>query len=799
MSEGYSAPIAAQSGFNRIPIGRLMLASMLVWSLLVGISLSWNMVQLKNQAIYLATEEARANWNKDQAFRRWATRHGGLYVKPDARTPPSPFLAHLPKRDIVTTDGTKLTLMNPAYMMRQMTEEFEDMYGIKGSITGQILLNPINKADPWELQALKRFDLGEKEIVEVDNIAGAPFLRLMRPMIMREGCVKCHGHLGFKVGDIRGGVSVSIPLSSYIASTTKTIWVVAITHAGVWLLGLLGIIYAVQRSKRFEKERLIHEQAIKDIATGVSTATGESFYQHLVLHVASIFKADYVFIGLLNKNNPGLVNTQAVCAQGKITDNIEYLLKDTPCSNVINQQACAYPANVQKLFPKDKMLKQMNAEGYIGKSLRNSRGEALGLLAVLNNKPLKRTEQMSELLEIFSSRASAESERLLAEQALRRSQKMDAIGQLSGGIAHDFNNKLGIILGYLDFIKENVENDKQASKWVETATNATLHCTDLTRQLLSFSRTQGNEKNIVDINEVMGELKTMFARSITPAIEIEYFLSEKLWLTDIHPGEFQDAVLNLVINSRDSMPKGGKIIIETSNIYLDADFAALNVNAQAGNYIQLMLSDNGCGMDKVAQERIFEPFFTTKPKGKGTGLGMSMVYGFVKRYGGFIKVYSEINEGTTIRMYLPRSSSSACPTLTEYKTEIAPRGKETILIVDDEVDLLYLADKYLTSLGYKTYLAENASQALLLLEKHEEIECLFSDVVMPGGINGYDLAQQATEKKPQLKVLLTSGFTSKTISKSGEARFAAQLLSKPYRKIGLAKRIRLVLNSEYTV
>ncbi len=791
-------PATTQNGFSSMLNSRFMLISILLWTLLVGSSLGWNIFQLNNQAQYLATEEARSNWNKDQAFRRWATRHGGFYVKPDARTPPSPYLAHLPNRDITTTDGTKLTLMNPAYMMRQMTEEFEEMYGVKGRITGQVLLNPINKADPWEMQALKRFDKGETEVVEINALNGEPYLRLMRPMIMEEGCVKCHGHLGFKVGDIRGGVSVSIPLSPYLAIAEKTTRRVSFTHIGIWLLGLMAIAFAIQRSKRFEAERKRHEQAIKDIAAGVSTATGDTFFQQLVEHIATIFKADYALIGLLNKSNEKMVNTLAVYANGKIVDNIEYPLEDTPCSNVINENTCVYERNVQQQFPKDKMLKEMNVEGYIGKALRNSRGEPLGILIVLDHKPLQHTKQMAELLDIFAARASGETARLVAEQTLRRSQKMDAIGQLSGGLAHDFNNQLGIIIGYLDFLKDHVQDNEKPNKWVDTATNAALHCTDLTRQLLAFSRTQSTEKSVLDINTSLTELQNVLARSITPAIEIEYFLSDKLWLTEINPGEFQDAILNIVINARDAMPNGGKLLIETSNKFMDAESAALNPQAMAGEYVQIMISDNGNGMSKETQERIFEPFYTTKEKGKGTGLGMSMVYGFAKRFGGFIKIYSEINIGTTVRLYLPRSESSKTRAPVESIDETPPRGNETILIVDDELDLLHLADNYLTELGYKTYLAENATQALDILSQHKNIDLVFSDVVMPGGINGYELAQKITQENPDIKVLLTSGFTSKGIVKDDQVRFSAQMLNKPYRKINLAKRIRLVLNKDYT-
>ncbi len=785
----------ALTGFKYIPIGRFMLVGMLLWTLTIGYSLIWNATQVEAQVEYLAKKEALANWNKDLAFRRWATRHGGLYVKPNERTPPNPYLAHLPNRDVVTTDGMKLTLMNPAYMLRQMASEFEEMYGIKGSISGLRPLNPDNRADPWEQKAIKSFEQGETEIISITDIDDEPHLRLIRPMVMREGCLKCHAILGFKAGDIGGGVSVSIPLTPYREAAKETIWQVAATHGIIWLLGMLSIFYVIRRGKRYEAAHKRHQQAIKNIVTGVSTATGDAFFHHLVEHVATIFDADCSFIGILNKNDPEKINTLAVYAHGKIIDNIEYPLKGTPCADVVKHGTCIFPSDVQQLFPNDKMLKTMNIEGYIGRAMLDSHEKLLGILVVMDGKPLQHTAEMAELLEIFAARAAGETERLSAETALRRSQKMDAIDQLSGGIAHDFNNQLGIILGYLDFLKKHTSDDEKSSRWVEIASNATLRCTDLTRQLLSFSRTQSNEKVVVEINTKIKEMETMLARSVTPAIDIQYVLDEKLWLTEIDPGEFQDAILNMVINARDAMPSGGKLLIETSNKTLDTEYAEFNPNAQAGDYVQLILSDTGCGMDRITQEHVFEPFYTTKTKDKGTGLGMSMVYGFVKRFNGFIQIYSEVDIGTTLRIYLPRATATEVNTVSKISDEQnLPTGKETILIVDDELDLLHLADTYLTSLGYKTRLAENASRALSILEQHKDIDCLFSDVVMPGGMNGYELSEQAVKNNPELKILLTSGFTSKTIAQNGQARFAAQMLSKPYRKADLAQYIRLILD-----
>ena len=388
-------------------------------------------------------------------------------------------------------------------------------------------------------------------------------------------------------------------------------------------------------------------------------------------------------------------------------------------------------------------------------------------------------------------------ERVSMEEALRRSQKMEAIGQLSGGIAHDFNNQLGVIIGYLDFLQDRFANEEKPRQWINKATTATLRCMDLTRQLLTFSRRRQKKKVVVNLNTVINDLNTMIARSVTPEVEIQYFLAEDLWQTEVDPGEFQDAILNMTINARDAMPNGGKLLIETTNKILDEGYTAINPGVKAGEYVQLMLSDTGTGMSREVLEHVFEPFFTTKPEGKGTGLGLAMVYGFVRRYDGYIKIYSEPGMGTTIRIYLPRTTSAAPVTTIETSQEaVLPRGNETILVVDDEVDLLQLADQYLSDLGYRVHLAKNATEALKTLAGDETIDLLFSDVVMPGGINGYELAQKAEELQPGIKILLTSGFTSKTIAKNGLARFSTNLLSKPYRKQDVVQRIREVLDKK---
>jgi len=387
------------------------------------------------------------------------------------------------------------------------------------------------------------------------------------------------------------------------------------------------------------------------------------------------------------------------------------------------------------------------------------------------------------------------SQRKLTEQALRRSQKMDAIGQLTGGIAHDFNNILGIVLGHLSLLQRQLKNaDEKTIDRLDTIQTATKRAVTLTQQLLSFSRQKPSQIKTCDINQSIKDMTSLISQSVTPKIDVQYRFSEDLWLTDIDPGDFSDSVLNLVINARDAMAKEGRLIIETRNHRLDDTF---NADIKAGDYVELVISDNGEGIPQEVQDKIFDPFFTTKPQGKGTGLGMSMVFGFIQRSGGDILVYSELEIGTTIRIYLPRSAEqeitldSDIIQTEEIKAPHATKG--TLLIVDDEAELLKLVKESLQSLGYKIVTANNGQMALDILAIRQDITLLFSDIVMPGGINGFKLADTVAKEYPNIRILLASGYADTAHAENGQARFKSALLNKPYSLIDLAKRINEIM------
>lgn len=388
------------------------------------------------------------------------------------------------------------------------------------------------------------------------------------------------------------------------------------------------------------------------------------------------------------------------------------------------------------------------------------------------------------------------------QQDLQRAQKMEAVGQLTGGIAHDFNNLLAIIQGNLELIKEASSDNMTLQKMVDSALHGAYRGVNITNKLLGFSgrRTGGNE--VTQVNSVIGGMKELIAKSVTASISVETEFSENACLVDVDPSDLEDAIINLSLNAHDAMPGGGILTIKTYNTHFDDRYGTSNPSSMVGDYLTIEISDTGCGLPENIKDRIFEPFFTTKDHGKGTGLGLSMVFGFVERSNGHINVVSEPENGTTFTLHLPKSKQEKESQMNSPLQNIElPRGVEKILIVDDEISLVDIAKIKLEDLGYTVSTAENGPRALSLLKREDDIKLLFSDVVMPGDMNGYQLSTAARDLKPHLKILLTSGYTKvdesqPMISDQNIQSLKKHLLAKPYSQDQLAHAIRKALDAE---
>ncbi len=376
---------------------------------------------------------------------------------------------------------------------------------------------------------------------------------------------------------------------------------------------------------------------------------------------------------------------------------------------------------------------------------------------------------------------------------LVQSQKMEAIGNLTGGMAHDFNNLLGVIIGNLDLLEPLLRSNPDAAELSSTALDAALHGADLTRRLLAFARRQPLQPLSVDPNELVSATLKLLGRVLDANIELKRELAPGIWPVSVDPVQLEASIVNLATNARDAMPRGGRLTLATSNRLLDADYCAEHHYVTPGEYAMIEVSDSGTGMSGETLSHIFEPFFTTKEQGKGTGLGLSMVFGFIKQSGGHINAYSELGVGTTFRLYLPRNEGA--PTRMEAAAEVPIGGGETVLVVEDNAGLRRVALRQLAELGYRGLEAENSDKAIALLES-ERIDLLFTDIVMSGGLDGFELARLAVKTWPPLKVVLTSGFPeAKTNGKLGLYALSARLLIKPYRKDELARILRAALDA----
>lgn len=379
------------------------------------------------------------------------------------------------------------------------------------------------------------------------------------------------------------------------------------------------------------------------------------------------------------------------------------------------------------------------------------------------------------------------------EERMRQSQKMEVIGQMTGGVAHDFNNLLTVILGNAELLADQLQDRERLKALAEMTASAAQRGAQLTHRLLAFARRQPLEPKPVDVNSLVTGMEGLFRRTFSEDIEIDLVPHDGLWVTELDPGQLEVALLNLVVNARDAMPDGGKLTIEMDNVELDEDYASRHTEVEPGSYVMISVSDTGCGMSKEVIERAFEPFFTTKDIGKGSGLGLSMVFGFVKQSGGHAKIYSEEGEGTTVRLYFPRVKSAEVQVIEHRADDDVTGGSEHILVVEDDTLVREHLVAQLRDLGYRVTDASSGPEAYEIIKRMDDIDLLFTDVVMPGGMNGRQLADAALKLRPGLKVLFTSGYTENAIIHHGRLDAGVLLLSKPYRRQEMAAKVRKAL------
>jgi PAS domain S-box-containing protein len=412
------------------------------------------------------------------------------------------------------------------------------------------------------------------------------------------------------------------------------------------------------------------------------------------------------------------------------------------------------------------------------------------------------TETLEEAVKERTRELEIQNEaRIKAEELLRQAQKMEAVGQLTGGIAHDFNNLLTIVIGGLDMVGRQIPAlgataaAERIARAKDMALQGVQRAVTLTNRLLAFSRQQPLAPKPIDANKLVSGTCEFLRRTLGETVSLETVLAAGLWRAHADPHQLENALLNLTLNARDAMPEGGKVTIETANSYLDESYVnSIPEPVEVGQYVMIAVADTGTGMDQATVEHAFEPFFTTKEVGRGTGLGLSQVYGFVRQSAGHVKVYSELDEGTTVKIYLPRyvGADERVEDATPSQAAAGAIGTETILVVEDDDALRSYTVETLAELGYRVLSATKGDAALEILNSGNAIDLLFTDVVMPGGLNGRQLADEAVRRRPGLKVLFTTGYTRNAIVHHGRLDPGVQMIGKPFSI--LTRKVRAILD-----
>lgn len=775
-----------------------------LWTLLIAYALYWEHRQNDDEAKTLGKMQSQAFFEKDILYRRWASRHGGVYAPVTESTPPNPHLSHIPERDITSPTGKQLTLINPAYMTRQVFEMAQEFKGTgRGHITSLNPLRPSNGPDSWEKKVLQSFELGNTEHGQIEQIDGKPYYRYMKVLIAEKPCLKCHASQGYREGQIRGGLSVSVPLEPIYAMLNKELTGVYLNHGAIWLLGLgiigfgtrrINGITGILQNKAVELEHEIEERQMAQEALQEQTVVLEE--------------------EIAERRNVEEVVRVSEEKFSKSFDNAPIMM-----SISIEEQGSYLDVNKKFLeisgFSRDEIVGKTSTElGWITEEQRQILVDEIRRTGSVSGMPVTaKSKEGNTVSCLFSGEritvdgkacilllAHDVTEKKVMEEQLRQSQKMEAIGQLAGGVAHDFNNILTVIMGYSNLLQIDPKLTDHQRDEVEQIVSSAERAAQLTRGLLAFSRKESMNLKKVNLNDVVQHVQKFLVRVIGEDIQLKTELGSSDLPVNADGAQIEQVLINLATNARDAMPKGGILSVETGSQEIDDSFVHIHGYGLAGHYARITISDTGLGMDELTCSKIFEPFFTTKESGKGTGLGMAIVYGIVKQHNGFINVYSEPGQGTTFRVYLPlEAGSDAGGEEAAIATLPVAGGTETILVVEDNASVRTLIQTILESYSYRVILANDGLEGVEQFIAHRnDIALILMDVIMPRK-NGQEALQEIWGIQPGVKAIYLSGYTADFIHNRVVVDGDVQLIMKPIQPIELLRAVRAMLDRGDTV
>jgi len=540
--------------------------------------------------------------------------------------------------------------------------------------------------------------------------------------------------------------------------------------------------------------------ALRQVVLGTTAFTGEDFFPALVAHLAAALDVRYAFLGVTDDPADGTrVRTLAAHFAGRPVANFSYALEGGPCEQVVAAGETVHVAEAAaRRFPRDVALARLGVEAYLGTPLLRSGGARLGVLVVMDTRPLDLGREPAAILQIFAARAAAELDRLRREaeraeleEVLVRAQKLEGLGRLAGGVAHDFNNLLTVILSHAALAEEELPAGGAARELVTPIREAAQRAATLTRQLLTFARKQVTQPRSVDLNAAVEGVSGMLRRLLGAQIEIAPALAPALWPARVDPGQLEQVLVNLAVNARDAMPGGGRLALTTANEPLGLERARTR-GLPPGDYVRVSVADTGTGMDAETLRRAFDPFFTTKGD-RGTGLGLATSVGIAQQAGGQLWAESTPGHGAVFHLLLPRATLEAPPDAPPLRTPIPDGARATVLVVEDDAAVRETAVRALRRAGHAVLAAPDGEEALRLAGRHAgRIDLLLTDVVLPG-VNGPELARRLREARPSLRVLLTSGYAADEALRLSEG--GAPFLPKPYTPDELAVWVAELLTS----
>jgi two-component system cell cycle sensor histidine kinase/response regulator CckA len=888
---------------RQFTIRQLRLTAILAWTVLAVITAIWEYDDNSEFKTFNALSMARVCIEKDLVFRRWAARHGGVYVPITRDTPPNPWL-NVPERDITTPSGRHLTLMNPAYMSRQIFEIGQtSRTAPQGHITSLKVIRPENAPDPWEAHALASFEAGLAEYGESVILNGKPVYRYMRPLMTEKPCLKCHATQGYREGAVRGGISIAIPTAgleqAMLHSNMNHVAIIAV----IWLMGLGGIMFGFRRigadaavltaerdnlsavfdatpmpmmlfDDRMEVVRV--NAAFRDYCTdydalpdkrcgtllkcintlsdplgcGNTPACDSCALMRALREVSrsgmpargeapfSLFKPDghmmeaWLIYGVeavsLNDRRHALLSFMDITERKRMEEKMaareqefRALVENSPDAVARYDRLCrrvyVNPA-LERLSgqsadcltgktpvevpvgPPDASLQvqdtveQVRDRG-IPLDIELSGKDSGGVLRYFQVRFVPEFKEDREVASVLSiTREITELRR--AEDQLRQAQKMESIGTLAGGVAHDFNNLLAVIGGYAELLYLSLNGDEQKQAFVREISDSVNRGAELTRSLLTFSGKHEPQMRYDDLNLIVANLRKSMSRLLRSDITLTFDMCDDRLPVFADRVQIEQVLINLMVNARDALTAGGRIQVSTTLVEVRKEMATGGATVAPGCYGLVTVADDGDGMDEKTLGRIFEPFFTTKETGKGTGLGLAIAFGIVGNHNGRISVNSAPGKGAAFGVYLPIFHGNILPEQSPEQEVDRLRGDETVLLADDEPNVLRMTREILIRYGYRVLTAVDGVDALEVFEAHrDEIRVAVIDMIMPR-MNGQAAIEEIRREHPGLPVILTSGFTEDVVDRSVFEALGVVFLQKPVQACKLVETIRAGLDRD---